>query len=89
MSFGVRRLDAALEFCQRPKMVLINIQRKKRLRRIPKRRQAAALPNYLPANAFAVAFTIASDVIVALLVVSTPFTCCLAMIFAGVSVIAE
>ena len=41
------------------------------------------------ANAFAVALMIASDVMVALLVVSTPLTLCLEMIFAGVSVIAE
>ncbi len=44
---------------------------------------------YFFTNALAVAFTMASDVIVALVVVSTPFTCCLAMILVGVSLMAE
>jgi hypothetical protein len=48
-----------------------------------------SLSDYLSPSALAVAFTIASDVIVALLVVSIPFTLCLAMIFLGVSVRAE
>lgn len=52
-------------------------------------RPTAISATYFLASALAVALTIASEVIVALVVVSTPFTCCLAMILVGVSLMAE